>query len=122
MSKVKQQFIKGAGVAVAVALTGASMQASALTINFTAAAGMSAAAITGFMDAGAIWETKFTDAIDVNVDIDFTTLGAGILGSAGSGSVGKSFVDVKTKMAADATSADDASSVASHWVPQWGSG
>jgi hypothetical protein len=67
MSKVKQQFIKGAGVAVAVALTGASMQASALTINFTAAAGMSAAAITGFS----------LRAIDVNVDIDFTTLGAG---------------------------------------------
>jgi hypothetical protein len=121
MSKVKQQFIKGAGVAVAVALTGASMQASALTINFTAAAGMSAAAITGFMDAGAIWETKFT-GYRRQRGHRFHHARRGILGSAGSGSVGKSFVDVKTKMAADATSADDASSVASHWVPQWGSG
>lgn len=62
----------------------------------------------GFQAAADFWSTKFSDNITVNLDIGFTTLGAGILGSAGSENEVYSYSQFRAAIASDITSADDA--------------
>ncbi len=86
---------------------------SALNINFNdvTSGGMSAQALQGFNDAATLWENELSDNVTVNVDIQFTVLGAGIIGSAGSQTAGFSYSAVKTALTSDAKTANDATAV-----------
>jgi hypothetical protein len=62
----------------------------------------------GFAAAGNYWASQFRDDITINVNIDFPSLAAGILGEAGSESVGITYPGVRAALIADSTSGDDA--------------
>lgn len=84
-----------------------------LVFNFVPAAGMSPAAIAGFQAAGNRWSGLLKDNIVVNININFTALGAGILGSTNSSSATTTYSNFKTALTADKTSALDNQAVAS---------
>ncbi|QNN21292.1 PEP-CTERM sorting domain-containing protein [Planctomycetales bacterium ZRK34] len=84
----------------------------ALTFNLVPAGGMSQQAIDGFQEAADWWSSLLDDSITVKIDINFTTLGAGILGSTGSNSEVYTYSQVAAALTLDATSADDTSAVA----------
>jgi len=83
------------------------------TINLNPTAGMSQDSIDGFRQAADYWESVFTDNATVNIDIDFTNLGAGILGQAGSTRQVTSIQNYYTALANDTVqSTDDLTAVA----------
>jgi len=69
-------------------------------------------ALAAFQQAADRWSAKLFDPIIVNIDFDFNALGVGVLASAGSLHASVSLTSVKAQLAADATSADDATAVA----------
>src|SRR4051812_37157256 len=54
-----------------------------LNFNFVPAVGMDPQAIAGFQAAGRRWSSVLADNITININIDFTTLGPGILAQTG---------------------------------------
>lgn len=95
--------------AVVIALALASTPVSALTINFTdvGASKMTAAQLSAFEEAAAIWMGLFDDPITVNVNIAFESLGSGILGSTSTARTTCPYVTVCNALLADAgTSAE----------------
>ena len=104
--------LKQAAIVTGMALGGigfssAVSPANALIFNFTPAAGTSQLAIDGFSSAGALWSSVFTDNVTVNVNINFTALGAGVLGSTSSTNQSFSYGQVYNALRNDRTSADD---------------
>ena len=93
--------LSGIGVSSAV------VPANALTFNFSPAAGTSQQAIDGFRSAGALWSSVLTDNVTVNVNINFTALGTGILGGANPTNQAFSYSQVYNALNSDRTSADD---------------
>ena len=87
------------------------LNGNGLQFNLIPALGMSAQAIAGFQAAANLWSAILRDDIMVNIEIDFTALGSGILGQAGSTTQGNAFTDVKTALANDAKSLTDQSAV-----------
>ena len=85
---------------------------SALTFNLVPTGGMSQDAIDGFELAADYWENTLADDVTINIDIDFSTLGTGILGSAGSVKQQLLISDYFTALGGDATSAIDATALA----------
>jgi len=85
--------------------------ADALTFNFTPAAGMSQQAINAFARAGAEWSALFSDPVTVNIDIDFSALGPGILGETSTADWWAYYSDVRDALAADRKSAVDFTAV-----------
>ena len=85
---------------------------SALTFNLVPTSGMSQDAIDGFELAADYWENTLADDVTINIDIDFSTLGTGILGSAGSSGQFILISDYFTALGGDATSAIDATALA----------
>ena len=85
---------------------------SALTFNPVPTGGMSQDAIDGFELAADYWENTLADDVTINIDIDFSTLGTGILGSAGSVKQQLLISDYFTALGGDATSAIDATALA----------
>lgn len=83
-----------------------------LLINLNPTAGMSQESIDGFQRAADYWQSVLTDDVTINLDIDFTTLDPGILGSAGSTTQLAEVSDYYNALGNDATSADDAQAVA----------
>ena len=61
----------------------------------------------GFTTAGNIWAGYFCDDITVNINIDYPSMGANILGSASNQTLGYYYADVRTALQLDQTSADD---------------
>ncbi|MCA9249091.1 MAG: NF038122 family metalloprotease, partial [Planctomycetales bacterium] len=90
---------------------GATLAGNGLQFNLIPAVGMSATAIAGFQAAADLWSSIFTDDILVNIEIDFTALGAGILGQASSTSESVSYAAFKTALNGDRTSISDNNSV-----------
>jgi hypothetical protein len=110
--------LKQFGVMTGIALSGIGVSggvtpANALTFNFTPAAGTSQLAIDGFRAAGALWSSKFTDNVTVNINIDFTALGAGTLAQAGSNRQNFNYGQVYNALNADRSSGDDNAAVGS---------
>jgi hypothetical protein len=110
--------LKQFGVMTGIALSGIGVSggvtpANALTFNFTPAAGTSQLAIDGFRAAGALWSSKFTDNVTVNINIDFTALGAGILAQAGSTRQNFNYGQVYNALNTDKLSGDDNAAVGS---------
>src|ERR1700712_1106365 len=98
----------------AVALT-ASVQASAADFILTDTGGTAPGTLArrGFDIAAAYWASVLTDNVTIRLNIGFSQLGAGILGSTGSARSLLSITQYYTAAAADVTSALDAQAVAS---------
>lgn len=106
----KQVLRKQALVLGLMALAAPPQLAHALTFNLTATGNTNADA--GFLAAANYWSSVFSDAITVNITAGFSALPPNVLGSAGSTYFVTNFSTMKTALAADATSADDATMVA----------
>lgn len=89
------------------------LQASPI-FNYTLGSGITSGdpVYNAFVAAGNRWSSIFADSVTVNVKIDYKSLGAGILGSTGSAIYKYSYSSVKAALAADATTATDATAVA----------
>jgi len=85
---------------------------AALTFNLTPDPGMDQQAVDGFVEAGELWSSLFSDDVTVNIDIGFQPLDPGVLGQASSTRGTVTFSNFKTAMSLDATSTDDATAVA----------
>lgn len=106
-----QNNLKRWALATALGVTlGMAAPAQALVINLTSTG--NAQADAGFQAAANYWQSVFVDPITVNITARYSVLPANVLGQAGSAAVNWYFSDVKAKLAADATSADDAIMVA----------
>jgi hypothetical protein len=107
-----KQLAAIAGIAVSsIGASGAIKPASALTFNFTPAAGTSQLAIDGFNAAGALWSSVLSDPVSVNVNIDFKALDPGVLGESGAASQSFSYGQVYNAMRQDRSSANDNTAV-----------
>lgn len=69
-------------------------------------------AIDGFTTAANLWSARLADDITVNVQIGFSSLGANIIGQAGSSFVEPGYTVLNQALAAHRTSADDFSAYA----------
>lgn len=103
MNAIKSQLFYIAPVVVALSI--ASPVVSALTFNFNSTGNASADA--AFQAAGNLWSSVLTDNVTVNINVGFTALGAGILGSTGSTKGTVLYSDFSSVLAADQTSAFD---------------
>ncbi len=83
----------------------ASSQALIISLNPTP--GMDVNALSGFQSAANYWQSMLTDNVTVNIDVGFSALGSGILGSASSTSEVFSLADVRGALIGDATTATD---------------
>jgi hypothetical protein len=111
--KLKQAAVL-TGIALSgVASSGTFTPANALTFNFTPATNTSAAAIAGFQQAGALWSSLFTDNVEININIDFTNLGANTLAQAGSTRQDFTYAQTYAALNADKLSGDDTQAVGS---------
>lgn len=103
--------IKQLACAAAVAASlGTTAPAHALVFNLTSTGNANADA--GFQAAANYWQSVFIDPITVNITAGFAALRPGVLAQAGSSIYDTNFAAVKTALAADSTSADDAIMVA----------
>ncbi len=96
----------------AVAALFAPVTGSALIFNFTPTAATSAQAIAGFTAAANRWSTLLSDDMVVNMNIDFSLLGTGILGSTGSTMAFTNYTNYKNALLLDRTSSSDEIAVA----------
>lgn len=81
--------------------------AQAMVINFTYAADMDQRALSGFQAAANRWSSVLHDDVTVNLNIGFSVLGTGILGSTGSSRTAVSYDTFRNALAADASSSLD---------------
>ena len=83
--------------------------------NLTYLSGTSAQAQTAFAQAASYWASVFTDNVTIDLTVGTGALGSGILASASSAETLYTYSAFRAAMAADQTSANDASAV-SHLV------
>lgn len=81
--------------------------AHALVINFSYAPDMDARALNGFQAAANRWSSVLHDDVQVNLNIGFSVLGAGVLGSTGSTRGTVSYDAYRNALIADAWGATD---------------
>ncbi len=103
--------------ALALATVGliAAPAAHALTFVFkdtTVGGSMTAAQLGAVTAAGNYWSSQFTDNVTVYVDMGFDHLGANVLGQTGSNFAAIGYSALRSSLAADVTSARDATAVA----------
>jgi hypothetical protein len=106
-------FKKRFAVPFAIIIAGlcASQANAQLIFNFAPDAGTPANVIAGFQQAAARWSALFVDPIQVNINIGFPSLGAGILGQSGDTTSNFTYTQVRTALTGDRTSSDDFSAV-----------
>jgi len=92
-------------------LLAASTASAAPVFNFSYVPGTSLQAQQGFQAAAARWSSLLTDNVTVNLTVGFNSLGGGILGQAASAEDFHTYSSVRNALAADATSAADATAV-----------
>lgn len=102
-----------AGVAALLCAAATGLEAGPV-FNYTIGSGITVGdqVYNGFVSAGNYWASRFSDPITINVQINYSALGSGILGQAGSAGYRFSYSAVKGALAADATTANDATAVA----------
>ncbi len=88
--------------------------ATAATILLTNSGGVTAGsdAYRGFSAAASFWASMLTDDVTININVGYSSLGAGILGSARSAVTTQSATAVLARLRADGTSALDATAIA----------
>ena len=101
-------------VLLALALAAALPASQALTFQFNdvTAGGMRAEQLAAFNAAANIWSSRLSDPVTVYIDISFASLPPHVLGGTNLTSTSASYSTVRALLAADATSALDASAVA----------
>jgi len=82
------------------------------SFHFQYVPGTSVQAQQGFQAAAARWSSLLSDNVTVNLTVGFNSLGAGILGQAATAQDFHTYSSVRNALAADATSAADATAVA----------
>jgi hypothetical protein len=85
--------------------------AQALVINFNHAANMDANALAGFQAAANRWSAVLHDDVTVNLNIGFSALGPGILGSTGSKRGFLDYSEYRDALVADAWGATDKAAI-----------
>jgi hypothetical protein len=105
-----------AGIATLL-LGSASLPARALTFNLTDGAGLTSLfssnltqynSVKGaFNQAAALWSTRLSDNVTVNITVDYAALGPGILGSTSSVSSLVSYANFRTALIGDISSSLD---------------
>ena len=100
--------------AIIALLVASNTSFGAFTINLNFGSGISSGsgAESGFIAAATYWESQLADNVTINLDVDFTTLGAGTLGQASSESSVVSITAYVTALAADSTSRLDTTAIA----------
>jgi hypothetical protein len=78
---------------------------------FNVLAGTSQQAVDGFTAAANMWSSLLSDNVTIYMTIGFNSLGGGILAQAGSTQGTISYGGFRAALAADATSADDATAI-----------
>jgi len=86
--------------------------AQAVTFNFTYDASMDARALAGFQAAANQWSAILHDDVQVNLNIGFSQLATGVLGSTGSTRNAYSYTQFRNAMIKDAWGATDKAAVA----------
>lgn len=101
-------------VLLALALAAASPASRALTFQFNdvTAGGMRAEQLAAFNSAASFWSSRLSDPVTVYIDISFASLPPHVLGGTHLNATTASYSTVRGLLAADATSALDASAVA----------
>ena len=104
-----------ASVAEISNVTVLALGASALTFTLHNIGGVTpgSQAEAGFLRATALWQSFLGDTVNIRLDVGFSSLGPGILGSTGSTSKVVSYAAVRAALTADQSSSDDATAVAS---------
>lgn len=106
--------IKFLVAAAATLLTaGPASAAPVFILNDTGGVGVGSQARAGFEAAAARWGSIFADNVVIRLDVGFFSLGAGILGQAGSASSEVSYSDIRYYLSRDKKSAADTSAYAS---------
>lgn len=82
-------------------------------LNDLGGVGAGTQARAGFEMAAAMWSRVLKDPVTIRLDVQFSALGAGILGSTGSSTNTISYAGLRQLLAADATSTWDAKAVSS---------
>lgn len=102
MRKIRSRLLAGAAVAIGLA-AGTQAQALTFVLNNTGGAAVGSQAYNGFQMAASYWSHVITNDVTVNLNIGFTALGPGILGSASSPRVGVFTSDVQGLLNANTT-------------------
>ena len=91
-----------------------STEASALYINLIedAAAPLNADQRNGFSEAAAIWESRISSNVTINIKVGMVSLSSNIIGQAGSAWYDASYADFRTSVVQKATSTTDAAFLA----------
>jgi len=84
-----------------------------IAFDFGDTSGLDLNALAGFQKARARWEAQLSDPITVKIDIGYAALAPGVLAQAGAELEVIAYDDFKATMAADRTSANDFTAVAS---------
>ena len=82
-----------------------------IILNDLGGVGAGTQARAGFEAAAAIWSSILRDPVTIRLDVRFSTLGAGILGSTGSTTNNITYAALRTAMALDAKSGYDQQAV-----------
>jgi hypothetical protein len=85
---------------------------AALNFNFIQGSGVTTDAYNGFVQAGNRWSSIFGDNVTINIKIDYSPLGAGIIGQSSSTEYIGDYSLYRSAMLADQTSAPDAVAIA----------
>jgi len=93
-------------------LLAAGTASAAPVFHFNYVPGTSLQAQQGFQAAAARWSSLLTDNVTINLTVGFNSLGGGILGQAATAEDFHSYAATRNALAADATSAADATAVA----------
>lgn len=102
----------GCASALALGLAALPTQAQAATIILNDVGGVTGSpAQQGFKIAARYWESVLADSITINLDVGFSTLGPGILGSTGSARAVVPVSSIYGALAFDASSALDVTAV-----------
>src|SRR3954454_21580057 len=97
-SRVSRRRCALAAAALVASALVPSRDSYALTFNLTPASGISPQAITGFQMAAQRWSSLLSDNVTVNLNIGFSSLGAGILGQASSVNTTFSYIDTRSAL------------------------
>lgn len=84
-----------------------------LIFNLTPGSSMDSLALAGFQTAADQWASLLVDAVTVNINVNFTTLGPGILGNSSQAESILNYGTVRTAMIGDAKSSNDLTAVGS---------
>ncbi len=99
----------GFRLASLLAIAVAAQPAQAMVIRLTNTGGVTAGsqAETGFKAAAAFWEAALTNNVTVDLNVGYSALGAGIIGSTGSRQLSTTATSIQTQLLANKASALD---------------